>query len=971
MAQRRITSALGLSVVLATSAALYACGGGGGSSGPVAAAPAAAPGGPPPPASAASCLAWSDAATWGGTPPGLDAAVDIPPGTCILLDTDPPALGGLTVRGTLRFADTGPRALSADWIHVLGGALEIGEADQPFQNDAVITLTHDVTTHQVMPNMGTRALLVTNGRLSLHGRRPATPWTKLNQHAANGATALTVLQPVPDWSANDEIVVAPTDFYGIVQTDLRTLAGTANGGTTLQLTAGLSAARWGRLQYPSAAGLAETPAGHVPPAAPAPTAIDQRAEVGNLTRGIVIQGADDGPWQLQGFGAHVMVMGLSSQVVVDGVHLRRVGQRGISGRYPFHWHMLSYVGGDPIGDATGHVLRNSVISQSMNRCVTIHGTNGVQVANNICHDIRGHAIFLEDAVERRNLIEGNLVLHVRGPGAGNVFLAHDAPNATGRGGPSGMWITHPDNVVRHNAVADIEGNGYWLAFPAAAIGHPDSRKPAPQVTIRPQHTPFGTFDDNVAHSVNLAGVMFDDPPVTTAPHGAVQGLLYQPTANQQPAGEGNPVQPFALRRITTYKNREGIWNRVNGASYEEWVSADNTSKFFIGSTALSHIRRSLIVGTSLNNANTWQTLLISNSNAHAAFRGVRAVEPPSAFASYHGGVAMHHNTIINFPFVTAAELTLLNGPQFTASGSMPSGAFANDDYYLRPVERSLQMNQGNVRINAAGGRRSTPSQAHFAFAGAIVDHEGIVGTPGWNWVYDTPFLTGNDCVDVQPAGLNGRSCPGQYYGAEYFVLDRNNADHSAHMALSVERRDPAAPDNPLGTWAVAGVAPAAAANTLLPNMRHFAMRQGGVFVMTFPGYHSAGAPVPNAQGPLADVRMTIGNMHTAADTVVLAVEFHGATANVFSTTLNSLANEPIVGQLSDLTVGATGQTRRFQWRGTRQELLDGAPDAYFHDDVANLVWIKLSGGLNPPTAAVPAPFSDRALYRPFYLRITP
>ena len=68
-----------------------------------------------------------------------------------------------------------------------------------------------------------------------------------------------------------------------------------------------------------------------------------------------------------------------------------------------------------MGDASNHFVRNSSVWDSRNRCMVLHGTNGVSLTNNICYDIKGHAIFLEDPVERRNKIEGNLVLRVRSP----------------------------------------------------------------------------------------------------------------------------------------------------------------------------------------------------------------------------------------------------------------------------------------------------------------------------------------------------------------------------------------------------------------------------------------------------------------------------------------------------------------------------------------------------------------------------
>lgn len=912
-----------------------------------------------------ACTPWSSPALWGGSLPAAGDTVDIPSGQCVLLDLDPPELGGLVVRGTLRFQDDGDRTLNAAWVHVQGGALEIGSPNQPFQHRATLTLTDTQTGHHAVPGMGTRGLFVSNGRLSLHGWRPQRVWTRINAHADAGATQLQLAKPVADWRAGDEVVVAPTDYYGVAVTERRSLASVSAKGWKLRLTAGLDAPRWGMLQYVDPAspqGLSLEPSTQAPTSSP--SVLDQRAEVGHLTRGIVIQAPDDPLWQEQGFGAQTMIMGQGSQVQVDGVHFRRVGQAGRQGRYPFHWHMLSYQGGQPVGDVQGHSLRRSVISGSRNRCVVIHGTNGVEVSRNICHDIRGHAIFLEDAVERRNLIQDNLVLQVRNPLPGTAFLDHDVLGATSsRGGPSGMWLTHPDNVVRRNVVADVQGPGYWLAFPDTAIGHPDSLNPA----MRPRHTPFGVFNDNVAHSVNLAGVQFDEPPVSTPPHSATVGALYQPTVQQLPQSETNPIVPFVMRRNVTYKNREGLWNRVNGATYRGWISADNTSKFFIGSTAVSFIRNSLVVGTSLNQATTWQTLATSAMPAAVAFRAHSAVEPPAAFASYHGGVAMRKNTVVNFPYVDSGQLT--------AFGSAPSGAFAFDDYYLRPVERSLEQNAANRLIASVPGRRSVASAPTFRLAGAVYDPEGLWGPAGRYWVYDQTFFThGGACRQVQPAGVNGRSCVGPYFGAEAFVLDRNNDPFYPLMALEVTRRDPGNVQNVLGTWGIEAVAPAQAAGTLLPNMRHVAMRQGGVYVMGFPGYR--GAPtVPNARGPLTDVRMTMSNLHGADDHLILAVEHHGAQAHVLSTTWGSLASNPLQGALSDQALAQLGPatTRRFVPRASLAELLSTPGDAYVHHPPTTgpYVWVRVHGGLSPPwtPAGGFAPFDDQTLYRPFFLRV--
>ena len=49
---------------------------------------------------------WSDSAVWpGNATPAEGDYVTIPAGSAVLLDGPPPPLGGLTVRGTLVFAD--------------------------------------------------------------------------------------------------------------------------------------------------------------------------------------------------------------------------------------------------------------------------------------------------------------------------------------------------------------------------------------------------------------------------------------------------------------------------------------------------------------------------------------------------------------------------------------------------------------------------------------------------------------------------------------------------------------------------------------------------------------------------------------------------------------------------------------------------------------------------------------------------
>ena len=320
---------------------------------------------------------WSNPATWGGRVPQSGDAVTIPAGKVVLLDVSPPPLQSLTIEGELVF-DRRDLDLTVGWIMLHGqGRLRIGTPAEPFTHRATITLNAPNLNEDVM-GMGTRGILLMGGSFEAYGVTPNRVWTKLNDHAAAGATTLTLSDTV-NWQPGAQIVIAPTDFYGVAETERHTAQ--AVNGARVTLATPLQTSRWGRLQYVSSTGMTTTPTTEV-----TPLVLDERAEVGLLSRQIVIQGADDARWRNDRFGAQIMVMG-SGVLRLDGVELRRVGQGGRPGRYPIHFHLLSYAAdGSLIGDATQQLVTNSSIWNSANRCMTIHGTNGTTIRNNICYD---------------------------------------------------------------------------------------------------------------------------------------------------------------------------------------------------------------------------------------------------------------------------------------------------------------------------------------------------------------------------------------------------------------------------------------------------------------------------------------------------------------------------------------------------------------------------------------------------------
>src|SRR5690606_10136845 len=261
-----------------------------------------------------------------------------------------------------------------EWI-MLHGELQIGTPDNPHTRNATITFTDNVKGEDVMAGMGDRGIMISGGTLNLHGDRTHT-WTKLAATAEAGSNTIEVLD-ASGWRVGDEIVLASTD-YDPRQAEVRTI--TAIRGNRLTLDKPLEYMHFGQITF----------------------GVDERGEVGLLTRNIKIQASEDAEETY--FGGHIMAMP-SSRMYVSGVELRRMGQHLTLARYPIHWHL--------VGDASGQYIKNSAIHDTWNRCVTVHGTNNLRIENNVTYNNVGHCFFLEDGIETGNAFVHNLGIQTK------------------------------------------------------------------------------------------------------------------------------------------------------------------------------------------------------------------------------------------------------------------------------------------------------------------------------------------------------------------------------------------------------------------------------------------------------------------------------------------------------------------------------------------------------------------------------
>jgi len=525
-------------------------------------------------------LRWSDASAWpSGKVPRAGDAVTIARDMDMLLDVSPPALRSLTVHGKLRFADERDLALETEWIYLPGGELEIGTAADPFQHNASITLTDNVPGEDIN-TMGDRGIMLLRGTLNLHGNRDHT-WTKLAATARAGATSIQVLD-ASEWKAGDEIVLAATDFNPR-QAERRTI--TRVSGNTLSFAEPLEYMHYGEITF----------------------GVDERGEVGMLTRNIRIQASEDSNETYR--GGHIMAMS-GSKLYVDSVELNRMGQHLTLARYPVHFHVL--------GEGRGMYVRNAAIHDTFSRCVTVHGTDNLQIENNVTFNTVGHCFFMEDGIEQGNRFVRNLGIQtkchptlpcvptnlgipgergVNGQQSEHVLIPSDNTVAT-------FWITNPGNHYIDNVAAGSDANGFWLSLPE----HPTGAFEGTEISQRtwPRRTPMGEFRGNVAHS-NYDGFMFDRNAVADGTF-SVTGSVYIP--REDPTNNSSRALINLISDLTAYKNRNGgLWMRGEETIFQNLKLADNAigmtfaSGLGGGATFTSKTFGSLFVGESDNIGN--------------------------------------------------------------------------------------------------------------------------------------------------------------------------------------------------------------------------------------------------------------------------------------------------------------------------------------------------------------------------------
>ena len=339
---------------------------------------------------------WSDVTIWPGEQlPQAGDDIYINCSVYILVNTQVPRLGTVTVCGGLEFLDTMNHVFEVDLIIIQGGRLVAGYPETPFVNTMRFVLHGSLSSPEFQfvngPSLGAKAIGVF-GELILHSRLRTYTWTKLAMTAMAGSTQITVTDSV-DWQPDEEIVVTSTSFEAR-ETEVFKIMSVSSTGTLITLNASLQNTHSGESQTVGS------------------RSYSVRAEVGLLTRNIVIESGDRALTDDEAFGCRVLVSNFiddeSSQhyvgsAQIGGVEFRHCGQLGYTDSFDPRF-ALAFLNRGPISGYSTYV-QNSSFHDGYNTAIGVFGTNGILLENNIIHSTVGPSVWVTGShhIVNRNL----------------------------------------------------------------------------------------------------------------------------------------------------------------------------------------------------------------------------------------------------------------------------------------------------------------------------------------------------------------------------------------------------------------------------------------------------------------------------------------------------------------------------------------------------------------------------------------
>lgn len=590
------------------------------------------------------------------------------------------------------------------------------------------------------PDERRKSIVVRSGAsISLYGRKASTlSWTKLNATAQKGSQCLSLAEVSDEWEIGDEIVIASTDFDPH-QAEKRKIIGFNDSrypGCNLVLNEPLKFSHYGRISE----------------------GVDQRGEVGLLTRNIVFRGCQETTPGFEEVGTHMMFYAGFQQVHLLAVELQNVGQGDQIGRYPLHFHVAHRV-------PAGTFLRQNSIHYSHFRAITIHGTQNVLVEGNVAYNITGHAVMLEDGAETDNVFEKNLIVLVKEKKT-LARLGSDTVIAL-----SGFYITNADNTFIDNVIAGVEGSGFWIhtRLKVKALSYASGLYD----DVFPYLSNLKVMRGNVVHSSKY-GLRIESPDLDGDD-------TPRQTIFPSPSYTWSPKEMPVFRNFTIYHCRQGGWFRLYRVVVDGWIIADVTEGLQVltqGNTGNilmeNYIQNSLFVGGSSNRGNLvegpWQFINLLEARSDSA--ADRTDDSRVGIKLYDGPLYMKNNTFTHWysqdclQYINPAiGARLFNTFAMTTATSSERMTF--DDKTLYRLHISDRM--------ADGGKTTSVKDLDGTLGGLA---NGII-FPSWD------FYNTSECIKGVYYGI---SCPHIYTNFDIVSVDNSN-DPAKYGQLVVHRNN--------------------------------------------------------------------------------------------------------------------------------------------------------------------------------------
>jgi len=414
---------------------------------------------------------WSDSATWTaigrtGGKPTAGTNVTIPWQYHVLLDEATPALTNVWVEGRLTFEDKGAEStsevvLSAAQVIVRHeGRLTVGSLSAPYEGNARIRLLGDKRYRSL--GLGQTEIpaksLVVFGEVRMVSAQTPVDWIKLGATASAGSRTL-VLAGAVDWVAGQSIVISATRYLTREAENVTIASVSTSGGvTTLSLNEAL---RFTHHAATNTYGLWN---------------VTTAAEVGLLSRNIVIEGADVAGNRLNGFtlvptedesyGGRVIVTRDAMDECVtyeggayfQGVAFHRMGAHGLDfdaaqGQALAFRNLGS---SNPLPPApTSHSVQRCSFGWLHHGAIGVAGGRNILVDSNVVSRPVGSGIRLDAGTTACN-VTSNLVVNMLAPA---MYKFVERANVALHGG---ITVRTPGNLVADNVVGGSEREGYLL-----------------------------------------------------------------------------------------------------------------------------------------------------------------------------------------------------------------------------------------------------------------------------------------------------------------------------------------------------------------------------------------------------------------------------------------------------------------------------------------------------------------------------